>query len=34
MDSILRYSPNRLHITFMSGSTGLLPYDWAKQFNY
>ena len=33
MDSILRYSPNRLHITFMSGSTGLLPYYWASQFN-
>ena len=33
MDSILLKNPNTLHITFMSGSTGVAPSVWAEDFN-
>ena len=33
MDSILRYMQYTLHITFMSGSTGVSPEMWANEFN-
>jgi len=33
MSSILKLNPNKLHITFMSGSTGVSPEQWAKEFN-
>ena len=33
MASILRYMQYTLHITFMSGSTGVSPELWANEFN-
>jgi hypothetical protein len=33
MGSILRVEPSRLRITFMSGSTGVSPEMWGKEFN-